>query len=86
MTSSRALHRVGPRLTTIPESPNMKRLELAAKYQISDSEYQKALHDMRDWGRRKAVDQCLEKYGVDVILGPGDSGMNELSTAAGKYR
>ena len=39
---------------------------------------------MRDWGRRKAVDQCLEKYGVNVILGPGDCRINEFTSAAGK--
>ena len=78
------LHRLSSRLTTIAESPNMNRLEFAAKYKLSDEEFHKALHDMRDWGRRKAVDQCLEKYGVDVILGPGDSRINELSSTAGK--
>ena len=62
----------------------MKRLETAAEYKISEEEYHKALDAMRDWGRRRAVDKCLKEYGVDVILGPGDSRINELSSAAGK--
>ena len=61
----------------------MKRLELAANFQITDEEYRKALTDMRDWGRRRAVDKCLAEYEVDVILGPGDSRINELTSAAG---
>lgn len=64
----------------------MKRLEIAASFDLSYEEYQEALYDMRDWGRRRAVEKCLEEYGVDVILGPGDSRVNELSSAAGMYR
>jgi hypothetical protein len=39
---------------------------------------------MRDWGRKRAVDRCLAEYEVDVIMGPGDSRINELSSAAGR--
>lgn len=40
---------------------------------------------MRDWGRRRAVDKCLADNDVDIILGPGDSRINELSSTAGTY-
>lgn len=61
----------------------MKRLEIAASFQITDEEYRKALTDMRDWGRRRAIDKCLAEYEVDVILGPRNSRINEFSSAAG---
>ncbi|OAR02108.1 hypothetical protein LLEC1_05478 [Akanthomyces lecanii] len=66
-----------------PESPNMTRLEMAAAFNITEHEYQDALADMRDFGRRRAVDKCLKEYGVDIILGPGDSRINELYASAG---
>ncbi|KAK0711872.1 hypothetical protein B0H67DRAFT_302324 [Lasiosphaeris hirsuta] len=66
-----------------PESPNMTRLESAAAFPLSEEGYQKALTDMRDFGRRRAVDGTLQSFSVDVILGPGDSRMNELYATAG---
>ncbi|KAJ8132154.1 hypothetical protein O1611_g1476 [Lasiodiplodia mahajangana] len=66
-----------------PISPNMKRLESAATFSLSDEGYQEALADMRDFGRRRLVDKCLEEYKVDVILGPGDSRIHELYATAG---
>ncbi|EGX87737.1 glutamyl-tRNA(gln) amidotransferase subunit A, putative [Cordyceps militaris CM01] len=66
-----------------PESPNMTRLEMAAAFNITEDEYQDALADMRDFGRRRAVDKCLQDYDVDIILGPGDSRINELYATAG---
>jgi amidase len=63
----------------------MKRLEAAAAFNLSDEAYQEALADMRDFGRRRLVDKCLEEYEVDVILGPGDSRINELYVTAGMY-
>jgi len=64
----------------------MKRLELAANSTISEDEYRDALKSMRDWGRRQAVDKCLKENEVDVIIGPADSRIHELSTAAGKLK
>lgn len=61
----------------------MKRLEAAMAFQITDEEYQKALADMRDWGRNRAVDKCLQENDIDIIIGPGDSRINELAVTAG---
>ncbi len=63
----------------------MTRLETAAAFGITEAEYQKALADMRDFGRRRAVDKSLSDYEVDVILGPGDSRINELYATSGTY-
>jgi len=65
------------------ESPNLTRLETAAKSDMSDEQYQDTLRQLRTWGQKRAVDKCLEDFGVDVIIGPADSKIHELSTAAG---
>jgi amidase len=59
-------------------------LETAANFRITDEEYRKALDDMRNWGRKMAVDRCLAEYEVDVMVGPADSRINEFSSAAGR--
>ena len=61
----------------------MQRLEAAMAFQITDEEYQRALDDMRDWGRNRAVGKCLRENDVDIIVGPGDSRINELAVTAG---
>lgn len=61
----------------------MTRLEMAAAFDITEDGYQNALADMRDFGRRRAVDKCLKEYDVDIVLGPGDSRINELYATAG---
>lgn len=61
----------------------MTRLEMAAAFDITEDGYQNALADMRDFGRRRAIDKCLKEYDVDNILGPGDSRINELYATAG---
>jgi hypothetical protein len=39
---------------------------------------------MRDFGQRQAIDQCLEQYGVDVILGPADGEIDDYYSATGR--
>lgn len=51
---------------------------------MSEEQYQDTLRQLRTWGQKRAVDKCLEDFGVDVIIGPADSKIHELSTAAGK--
>ncbi|EMR65888.1 putative glutamyl-trna amidotransferase subunit protein [Eutypa lata UCREL1] len=67
----------------ITESPNLTRLEGAAEFSLSAAERRKAIEDMRDFGRRRAIDKCLEEYGVDVIIGPADSEIDDYYSAAG---
>ncbi|OAA42544.1 Amidase signature domain protein [Cordyceps fumosorosea ARSEF 2679] len=56
---------------------------MVAAVNITENEYHDALADMRDLGRRRAVDNCLKEYDVDIILGPGDSRINELYATTG---
>lgn len=46
-------------------------------------EFPPGIDDMRDFGRRRAIDKCLQDYDVDIILGPADSNMYDYYTAAG---
>lgn len=52
--------------------------------QLSTEEYDRHLSYLRHMGREKGVDLALKTYGVDVILGPVDSGLTSLATASGK--
>ena len=52
--------------------------------QLSTEEYDRHLSYLRHMGREKGVDLALKTYGVDVILGPIDSGLTSLATASGK--
>ncbi|KAI1248790.1 hypothetical protein MGN70_009992 [Eutypa lata] len=61
----------------------MSKLEGAAEFSLSAAERRKAIEDMRDFGRRRAIDKCLEEYGVDVIIGPADSEIDDYYSAAG---
>ncbi|KAI1736309.1 putative glutamyl-tRNA amidotransferase subunit A [Xylaria scruposa] len=70
-------------LTQGLESPNMTRLETALSFKISDEEYQKALADVREFGREKSIDKCLKENGIDIILGRADSQINNYYVSAG---
>lgn len=60
----------------------MARLEGAAEYVLSAAERKHAIDKVRSFGR-KAIDGCLTTYGVDVILGPADSELDDYYCAAG---
>lgn len=61
----------------------MKRLEDAAVFTLSEEARTAAVDDMGDFGRRRAIDNCLQDYRVDITLGPADSEMDDFYTAAG---
>jgi hypothetical protein len=61
----------------------MVRLEGAAKFSLSQTERQKAIDEMKAFGRR-SIDQCLKNFDVDVIIGPADSEIDDYYCAAGK--
>ncbi|KAI0536965.1 hypothetical protein GGR58DRAFT_527840 [Xylaria digitata] len=50
----------------------------------ADVELPKAIQAMRDFGQRQAIDYCLKQYGVDAILSPADSEIDDYYTAVGK--
>lgn len=39
---------------------------------------------LRKVARDQGVDRVLKEYGVDVILGPTDSGLTSMASAGGK--
>lgn len=63
----------------------MKRMEVAAAFNLSEDERKAAIAHMRDWGRRRAIDTCLKDNDVNIILGPADSEIDGLYSAAGEF-
>ncbi|KAK3937314.1 amidase signature domain protein [Diplogelasinospora grovesii] len=59
------------------------RKEAAAAFSITEDERKAAIEDVRDWGRRRAIDKCLKENDIDIILGPADSEIDGFYTAAG---
>ncbi|KAF4451405.1 amidase family protein [Fusarium austroafricanum] len=66
-----------------PESPNMGRLEIADSFLLSIEERKEAIRKMREFGRNEAINKCLVDNNIDVILGPGDSEIDDYYSAAG---
>ncbi|RHZ70336.1 hypothetical protein CDV55_108201 [Aspergillus turcosus] len=66
-----------------PINHNQGRIEDAAALNISPEEYEAHLQNVRDTGRRRGIDHILNKYGVDVIIGPADSQLTKIAAAAG---
>ena len=61
----------------------MNQLKTALDFQIPDEEYHRALDDVRDFGRQRSVDKCLEENDVNIILGRADSKINNYYVSAG---
>lgn len=50
---------------------------------MSSEDYDRHLAHLRQVARDEGVDRVLSTYGVDVILGPTDSGLTSIATAGG---
>ena len=66
-----------------PTGYNQGRIEEAASLRLSCIEYDAHLQNVRDTGRTKGIDRVLEKYSIDVIIGPADSQLTKIAAAAG---
>ncbi|KAJ6093074.1 hypothetical protein N7486_008363 [Penicillium sp. IBT 16267x] len=66
-----------------PHHPRQDNFINAENQQLSTEEYDRHLSYLRHMGGEKGVDLALKTYGVDVILGPIDSGLSSLATASG---
>lgn len=51
---------------------------------MTTEEYEASLHYIRHMSKEEGIDKALSKYDIDVIIGPGDSFMSTLASAAGK--
>lgn len=51
----------------------------------SPEDYERHLTNLRKLARDQGVERLLKEYGVDVILGPTDSGLTSMASAGGKY-
>jgi amidase len=50
---------------------------------LRPNEYNEHFENMRRLSRQEGIDFILEKYGLDVIIGPADSFIFSLATCSG---
>lgn len=63
---------------------NRQTLEAVLDIDVSAKEYESYFKYMRTVGRERGIDHILEKYDVDIILGPTDSFLLTLASASGR--
>jgi amidase len=56
----------------------------AQEQMLSPSEYEEHFGNMRRLSTKEGIDLMLDKYGIDVIIGPADSSLCSLASCSGK--
>lgn len=51
---------------------------------MTEDEYQEHLKKVRQVSRDEGIDNILDKYDADVIIGPADSGISSHASGSGK--
>jgi amidase len=70
-------------LTFCAEHPGQDLLEAAVDNNATSEERDALIKHVHTVSRERGIDLVLDKYGVDVILGPADSPLNLLVCGAG---
>jgi amidase len=52
---------------------------------LTQGQYEVNFKHMREVSRGRGIDYILEKYGVDIIIGPADSFLSSLAACSGTY-
>lgn len=68
-----------------PDHPHQDLFLKAQDMNTSPEDYERHLSNLRRLSRDQGVERVLNEYGVDVILGPTDSGLTSMASAGGKY-
>ena len=71
-------------LTLCPDHPRQDVFIKSQNQNTSSKEYERHLSHLRQVARNRGVERILKVYGVDVILGPTDSGLTSIATGGGK--
>jgi amidase len=71
-------------LTRFLDHPSQD-LFIKAQNMDTSSVYERHMSNLRKLSRDQGVERVLREYGVDVILGPTDSGLTSMASAGGKY-
>ncbi|KAJ5162975.1 Amidase [Penicillium coprophilum] len=66
-----------------PSADNQAGLIRALSANMSDDEYHKLVNFARDACGRRGIDKALEENGVDILMGPGDGLLFQISGTAG---
>lgn len=72
------------RLTYQADHPRQDNFIKSQNQNTSAEDYERHLLHLRSVARDRGVERVFEIYGVDVILGPTDSGLTSLATGGGK--
>lgn len=82
MTAQNALE-VLVRANSSPDFTKQDYLAESCKMKWSPDDSERAIDDCHDVARSKGFDCTFELYGVDVIIGPADSALDGMISAAG---
>jgi amidase len=63
---------------------NQGALERALEFELTGSDQEAYVNKLREIGRTKGINKTLQDYDIDVIIGPAESGLTQLSSAAGR--
>ncbi|KAK3291864.1 amidase signature domain-containing protein [Chaetomium fimeti] len=66
-----------------PHHPRQDRFIDSQNHTISPEVYERHLQHLRHVARDRGVERVLDTYGVDVVLGPTDSGLTSMAAAGG---
>lgn len=75
---------VCPRLTLGSDHPRQDGFIDAQNQNTSSEAYNRHLQHLRHVARDQGIEHVLKTYGVDVILGPTDSGLTSMATGGGE--
>lgn len=65
------------------EYPNQNMLIRARDFVLDDVALEEHMAELRRIGKIEGLEKTLDEYGIDVIIGPAESGLCELCAAAG---
>lgn len=66
-----------------PSADNQAGFIRALDAKMTDEDYQSLITFARERCGKRGIDQTLDEYGVDIIMGPGDGAMFIISGTAG---
>jgi amidase len=69
-----------------PDHPQQDRLTKAQDFHMKPEDYQTSLAYIRRMSKEEGIDKILAQYNIDVIIGPADSFLSTLASAAGELR
>jgi amidase len=87
LTTDNSFHRIiCVWLTMCSDHPRQDTFIRSQNQNTSLEEYERHMAHLRRVARDEGVERVLTTHGVDVIIGPTDSGLTSMATGGGKIR